>query len=86
MGRRQARWAIAAAVFVSGCIPRTYPTATPPAPSAETDVAAEEAVLFDHLVAHDHPPLGLDIRPDDRPGSAHQTFRHSLARRLWVWR
>ena len=44
MGRRQARWAIAAAVFVSGCIPRTYPTATPPAPLAETDVAGEEAV------------------------------------------
>ena len=43
MGRRQARWAIAAAVFVSGCIPRTYPTSTAPVPSAETDIAVEDS-------------------------------------------
>jgi chromosome segregation ATPase len=42
MGRRQARWAIAAAVLVSGCIPRTYPPGTA-APPARTHTAAGEA-------------------------------------------
>lgn len=43
MGSRQARWAIAAAILVSGCIPRTYPPGTAGAPPAEMDVVGGEA-------------------------------------------
>lgn len=43
MGRQQATWVIAAALLVSGCVPRTYPTALPPdeMPAASDATAAE---------------------------------------------
>ncbi|MFN8643680.1 MAG: hypothetical protein U0802_19220 [Candidatus Binatia bacterium] len=39
MGRRQATWAIAAAVLIGGCIPRTPPTAAPGVPADDLELA-----------------------------------------------
>jgi DNA repair exonuclease SbcCD ATPase subunit len=47
MGRRWATWLIAAAVFVSGCIPRTHPTA----PSSDAIAEIDEAGTDDTVQA-----------------------------------
>jgi len=56
MGRQQATWVIAAAVLVSGCIPRTYPTALP---NDDMLSAADDAEAASEASAHAAPPRQL---------------------------
>lgn len=75
MGRRQARWALAATVLVSGCIPRTYPPGTVPRPAvvdvdmsgeAEVDAAAAQPPHRRELTAEEQRIQALEAQLAER--------------------
>ena len=59
MGRQRATWVIAAAVLVSGCIPRTYPTALP----SDDTLAASDDVASGEEPAR---PAARELTPAER--------------------